>query len=122
MKNNRSQSRIFVLTAVLCLLAGAAQASSDRKDYLCSEKPDPMFGKCSVQVNAITRTTNGVEQKGHLVYCQQQRAYSCVGTSCEENYGRDPKQVSYNLPMDDYTGFCKLLCKYPECKGQWVAK
>ncbi len=122
MKSNCNQSKVFAIATVLCLLSGVAQASSVRKDFLCSDKPDPMFGKCSIQVDAITRTTNGVEQKGHLVYCQQQRAYSCLGTSCEENYGRDPKQVSHSVAKDDYIGFCRLLCKYPECKGQWVPK
>lgn len=121
MKNIRQYTNLLGAVALLCLVAGTGEAS-ERKDFLCNTKPDPMFGKCSIEVNAITRTNNGVSQKGHLVFCQQTRAYSCLEKSCEENYGREPKQVSHNLGMTDYTGFCKQLCKYPDCTGVWEEK
>jgi len=121
MKNIKLYKKLLGFAALLCLVAGNGEAS-DRKDYLCNTKPDPMFGKCTIEVNAVTRTTNGVSEKGHLVYCQQTRAYTCLGNTCEENYGREPKQVTHNIGMTDYTGFCKLLCKYPECAGVWEEK
>ena len=121
MKSNRNQFKVFAFAAVLCLVAGTGEAS-ERKDFLCNTKPDPMFGKCSIEVNAVTRTTNGVSQKGHLVYCQQSLAYTCMENTCEENYGRSPKNVSHNLAMTDYTGFCKLLCTHPVCNGVWEEK
>lgn len=122
MKTIKHYTKLFALTTLCCLLASAGEASNERKDFLCSTKPDPLFGKCAIQVNAITQTTNGQQQKGHLVFCQQTRAYSCLGKECEELYGRDPKKVTHNLGMTDYTGFCGLLCKSPVCAGQWVEK
>ena len=122
MKTSKHYTKLFALTTLCCLLAAAGEASAERKDFLCNTKPDPNFGRCSIEVNAITRTTNGVSEKGHLVYCQQSKAYSCLGKECEENYGREPKKVTHTLAMTDYAGFCGLLCKSPECKGQWVEK
>lgn len=102
-----------LLFAVLLAAAGNVSAVT----FSCPSNPDFFSNRCTVHPNAVTRVTDGVVEKGHLVGCQS-KSWTCIRSDgrfqCKDNYGSTV--VPFSFPMTDLKAFCTLLCTKPECK------
>ncbi len=107
---------VFLLTVALFALPYDALAQT----FICNSNPDYFSKRCTIHPNAITKVTNGVVEKGHLVGCQF-KSWSCLKLDgryqCRDNYGT--AVIPFDFPMTDLKMFCNLLCTNPACTGDW---
>lgn len=104
------RTTLFVL--VLLSLPFSAQAQT----FMCASNPDYFTKRCTIHPYAITKVTNGIVEKGHLVGCQF-KSYSCLKLDgkyqCRDNYGT--AVIPFDFSMNDLKKFCALLCTNPAC-------
>ena len=103
-----------LLPVVIAMCATAGTVSAEV--YTCPANRDFFSNRCTVHANAITRVTNGMVNKGHLVGCQS-KSFSCINGVCSDNFGTGT--VPFTFSMDNLAGFCNLLCVNPKCTGTW---
>lgn len=105
-----------LLTIVLLTLPPEAWSQT----FICSSNPDYFSKRCTIHPNAITKVTNGVVEKGHLVGCQY-KSWSCLKLDgkyqCKDNFGT--AVVPFDFSMSDLKRFCNLLCTNPACTVDW---
>ena len=104
--------RTTLLVLVLLSLPFSAQAQT----FMCASNPDYFTKRCTIHPYAITKVTNGIVEKGHLVGCQF-KSYSCLKLDgkyqCRDNYGT--AVIPFDFSMNDLKKFCALLCTNPAC-------
>lgn len=116
-KRKFSLARIVVTGGMLALAVAAYdQAHADPIKLSCTTNNDFFTNNCSIHVNAITRVTNGVASKGHLVGGQS-KSYACINRICTEIYGG--AGIPFDFAMTDLPKFCSLLLKHPPCSVEW---
>jgi hypothetical protein len=124
-KMNKAAFRVFV--AVIVVIAAFFAAQRDcAAGQSSSDDQDAPKAKCTCTVlpNAVTKVTDGVAEKGHLVGCRG-RSYTCLNFNgryeCRDNAGTTV--IPFDFPMTEHTKFCSLLCATPECgDGEWTKR
>lgn len=108
------------IMALLVIMVLALPCGALAQTFLCSSNPDYFSKRCTIHPNAITKVTNGLVEKGHLVGCQF-KSWSCLKFDgkyqCRDNYGT--AVVPFDFPMTDLKRFCNLLCTNPVCTSDW---
>lgn len=102
--------------AVIIMSLFVVTATVNAQTFMCTSNPDYFTKRCTVHPNAITKVTNGVVEKGHLVGCQF-KSWSCIREEgryqCRDNFGTTV--IPFDFPMTDLKKFCYLLCNNPSC-------
>lgn len=116
-KSRFSRGRIFLTAGMLAsALAVSGPPSATADTFFCSSNTDYFTRRCTVHPNAISRVTDGVATKGHLVGGQY-KSFSCINNVCRDNFGT--AVIPFAFPMTDLAQFCSLLLKSPPCPGKW---
>jgi MFS family permease len=119
---NRAAVRVLV-TAVMMMAVFSAAQRDCAAGWFSSDNQDGAGGecRCTVLPNAVTKVSDGVTEKGHLVGCQG-KSYACLKFSgkyeCRDTSGK--AVIPFDFPMTDHFRFCGLLCTTPQCAGgEW---
>lgn len=116
-------SQVFVIAILTVVALSTLAADCGAYTFMCVSNPDYFSKRCTVNPDAITKVTDGVVYKGHLVGCQF-KSFSCMPkmgstpAQCRDNFGS--AEIPFDFQMSDLEKFCYLLCKNPECSaGGW---
>ncbi|RJR50190.1 MAG: hypothetical protein C4576_05930 [Desulfobacteraceae bacterium] len=112
MNRNGLCAKLVLILSLSIIPAIASFTHADARTYICKSNPDYFSKRCTIHPYAVTKRVDGQDHKGHLVGCQF-KTYTCIDGICRDNYGF--AEIPFEFSMDDYAGFCSLLCRNPEC-------